>query len=317
MMKTLVFDPESGFAKEGRPEDAVKDIKAGRTVWLDIKAPAAADLEFIAASFNIKPLIIEEMQSERLPAKLISGAHNTFISWSSFSNGGSGSTARIFFLLSQGLIITVHQESAAAIIKTRQTVLSEPDKMSRGPGEILYLILDAAVDDYFIFVDNLSDTIDALEDIMFGKPKTADVKRLFELKKEMLRIRRIAAPEREVVNSLLRRLPAYINSDLQTYFSDLYDHLVRIIDLIDTLRDVTGGAMQIYQATISNNLNAIMKQLTIIATIMMPLTLISGIFGMNVNFPGKDTALMFAVVMGSMTVIGIAMIVWFWRRDWL
>jgi magnesium transporter len=315
--EALSYDPKTGGVTEIGREQMAADIGAGHLVWLDINAPGDADLEFLTKSFHLAPLARHEITAPRSLPKLVSGTQSSFCAWYSLGKSGAGAPVRFTCLFGPGWLVTLHSEPPVAVEETRAAALSQPAVMGEGLGILLYNLLDAAVDGYFLAVDALSDRVDALEDTMFDRPKPSDVRTLFGLKRQMLELRKAAAPEREVVNSLLRREVGYLEKESQPYFDDLYDHMVRVIDLIDTLRDVTSGAMQIYQATISNNLNAIMKQLTIIATIMMPLTLITGIFGMNLAFPGKEGAPGFWIVMGSMLVIVAGMLAWFRTRDWI
>ncbi len=296
---------------------AANEITAGHLVWLDMTVLTDDDLAYLTDTFKLSPIMVRELTAERSLPKLVSEAKVSFLNWYSLGKKGEGAPIRFTCLFGQGFLVTVHSKPASALEQVWQDAQSQADVMGQGLGILLYNILDAAVDDYFLAVDALSNRVDQIEDVMFDKPKPSDVKNIFKMKREMLQLRKVTAPEREVVNSLLRRTVPYLEKESRPYFEDLYDHMVRVIDLIDTLRDVTSGAMQIYQATISNNLNSIMKQLTIIATIMMPLTFITGIFGMNFAWPGKETLLGFWIVMASFAVIAVAMVVWFRKRDWI
>jgi len=317
MNQALSYDPAKAKVLKISRKQVKADIAAGRLVWLDINKPGEADMRYLTEEFKMSPLMKHEIVSERSLPKLVTEDKLSFLTWYSLGKNGTGSPVRFTCLFGPGWLVTLHMEPPVAVEQISASALTQSDVMGRGLGALLYNILDAAVDDYFLAVDELSDQVDEMEDTMFDRPKPADVRVLFGMKHQMLELRKATAPEREIVNSLLRRGIPYLEKESQPYFEDLYDHMVRVIDLIDTLRDVTSGAMQIYQATISNNLNAIMKQLTIIATIMMPLTLISGIFGMNLGFPGKEGAPGFWIVMFVMLAIGAAMLVWFRKREWI
>lgn len=316
--RTLSYDPKKRTAAAAIDrQSAAKNIASGHLVWLDITGLTDSDLAYLTDTFELTPLMVRELTAERALPKLVTDASVSFLNWYSLGKAGAGAPIRFTCLFGPGFLVTVHSDSAEALEQVWQDAQTQPDIMGQGLGVLLYNVMDAAVDDYFLAVDALSDQVDRIEDVMFDRPKPSDVKDIFKMKRQMLELRKVTAPEREVVNSLLRRSLPYLEKDSRAYFEDLYDHMVRVIDLIDTLRDVTSGAMQIYQATISNNLNAIMKQLTIIATIMMPLTLISGIFGMNLGFPGKEGALGFWIVMVVMLGIGVAMLIWFRKREWI
>ncbi len=316
-MKAYLFDSAKNAVAEIPPEQVVVQAAKGNYCWLDIESPAEADFLTLTERFKLQPLTMKQIKNTIGVPKIITGAELSYICWYGPENGASGQNKRFSCVFGESLLITIRDGRVPAIDRNLEVITEEPEILGRGIGVLLYNIFDAAVDDYFLIVDSLSDRVDKIEDAMFAHPGAEDVRNLFDLKRQMVDLRRIIEPEREVVNSLLRRELSFMQSNNEVYFQDLYDHLVRIIDLIDTLRDVTSGSMQIYQATISNNLNTIMKQLTIIATIMMPLTLISGIFGMNVTFPGKETPAGFWIVMSIMVVIGAAMLVWVWKRRWI
>ncbi len=316
-MKAYLFDSAKNNVTEIPPEKVVVRAAKGNYCWLDIESPAEADFLTLTERFKLQPLTMKQIKNTIGVPKIITGAELSYICWYGPENGASGQNKRFSCVFGESLLITIRDGRVPAIDRNLEVITEEPEILGRGIGVLLYNIFDAAVDDYFLIVDSLSDRVDKIEDAMFAHPGAEDVRNLFDLKGQMVDLRRIIEPEREVVNSLLRRELSFMQSNNEVYFQDLYDHLVRIIDLIDTLRDVTSGSMQIYQATISNNLNTIMKQLTIIATIMMPLTLISGIFGMNVNFPGKETPAGFWIVMSIMVALGAAMLVWVWKRRWI
>ena len=261
-------------------------ITGGGVTWTIIDRPGEEDYEYLRAKFDISPLTLGALKDTKAFPRLLTGDKVSFLSWYYLAPTDGKTPMRFACLFGPDFLVTVQNGPAAPIDEIAAAAETQPDIMGNGLGVLLYNILDAATDEYFLDVDSLSDTVDDMEDRMLDKPTSQEVKTLFALKRRMLQLRRIVAPEREVINSLLRRNLPYVEQGSRIYMEDLLDHCIRVVDLIDTLRDVTSGAMQIYQATISNNLNAVMKQLTIIATIMMPLTLISGIFGMNLGFPG-------------------------------
>lgn len=317
---TYAYDPKTKKVVTG-DSDLLKDRStSGKLIWVDLDSPTEDQLSEVVRELGIRPLMVRMIKDERLPPKIIIGQAMAFLSWSSLDAAGKGTPRHFSLVFGEGFLVTIRRGPVYSVDAVLSSVEKETELMSQGPGRLLYEMLDATVDGYFLAVDSLSEEVDALEDSMFGAPSATDVRRLFKIKRDMLDLRRTVAPDREAVNSLLRRKLDYLGENDRLFFEDLYDHLVRVIDLIDTLRDVTSGAMQIYQATISNNLNAIMKTLTIIATIMMPLTLISGFLGMNLDWFGGGALLpAYALTMITMVMLVIAagMMVWFWKRGWL
>lgn len=318
MKRLLVFDPKVGLVESPKVEEIPSYLKEGKTVWLDITDLGTTDCELIADIFKVHSLVVEEIKTGYSLPKIINFPDSSFIIWYFMDEKRKEGPPHLYFVISNNYLLTLHEGKVGALDEVFIASSHDTTLFEQGTGMIVYTILDSIVDNYFLLLDRLSDEVGALEDKMFGDPKPAQVRKLFSFKREMLTLRKITAPEREVVNALLRRNLPYIRPEMGAYYEDLYDHLVRIIDLIDTLRDMVSGAMEIYLSTISNRLNVIMKTLTIIATIMMPLTLIVGIYGMNFRFmPELEWRYGYFVVLGVMVLIAVAMLYWFWRRKWL
>jgi magnesium transporter len=186
---------------------------------------------------------------------------------------------------------------------------------------VLYRVIDGLVDSFFPLLAELDDRIDELEDAIFAGPTDAQLQEIFGLKRRLMRMRKVVAPERDLLAGLsggIQRLPG-ITPEAERYFFNLYDHMLRIGDLIDSYRDLMTGAMDVYLSTVSNRLNAVMKQLTVIATIFLPLTYITGYFGQN--FPvlvrsigGWPAFLVLGVALEVATAA--ALVAWFRRRGW-
>lgn len=317
MKRLLVFDPKAGLVGSPKIEEIPSYLKKGNTVWLDIVEPDQVDYELAVDIFKVHALAIDEIKGGFTLPKIINFPESSFVIWYSMDMMGKV-LSRLYFVLSSNYLVTFHKGRVKELDSVFASCSHDATLFERGTGMIIYTVLDNIVDNYFLLVDRLSDEQDALEDKMFEDPTPAEVRKLFSLKREMLTLRKITAPEREVVNAILRRDLPYIRPEMEAYYEDLYDHLVRIIDLVDTLRDMVSGAMEIYLSTISNKLNIIMKTLTIIATIILPLSLIVGIYGMNFRYmPELETRSGYFVVLGVMVLIAAGMLYWFWRRKWL
>ena len=188
----------------------------------------------------------------------------------------------------------------------------------QGPEWTLHAILDRSVDGLLPAIDGMSDRLDAVEDAMLGDPSEKDLHELYGIKRALVALYRVVAGERDVLRALARH-DEFMSEEAYLYFQDVGDHVARISDAIDTYRDVAASAMDIYLSAISNRLNVVMKQLTVVATIFMPLTLITGIYGMNLTkwmWPSPDWAWSFPAVMIACVVIVIGMLGLFKRRGW-
>ena len=190
--------------------------------------------------------------------------------------------------------------------------------VSRGPDFILYSIVDRLTDLYFSILDVLDDEVDRLEDAIVRDPSQGVLNEIFQLKHRLIHLRRIAAPQREIFALLNHREFPYIDRETLIYFRDVYEHLIRIYEVIDSLRDLLSSALEAYLSTVSNRLNEIMKTLTIMATIFMPLTLISSIYGMNFKYmPELNWRYGYAGCLAFMGFLSAWMISYFRRKKWL
>ncbi|TLM89310.1 MAG: magnesium transporter CorA family protein, partial [Actinobacteria bacterium] len=187
-----------------------------------------------------------------------------------------------------------------------------------GPDWVLHAVVDRLVDGVLPIVDELGDQLDDIEDAMLGEPRKTDLERLYRVRRQLVHMHRIVAPERDIVRGLARERNV-VSEEAYRYFQDVGDHLARVEDSIETYRDVGAGVMDIYLSAQSNRMNEIMKQLTVVATIFMPLTLLSGIYGMNVirgMWPSVEGYWSFSLVVGSMIVIAACMSWYFRRKNW-
>ena len=192
------------------------------------------------------------------------------------------------------------------------------DQVGPGVGGLLYTLLDALVDGYFPVIDDLAERVEVVEASIFqarGEDHLADV---FALKKELLNLRRTLSPERDVLNVLLRRDVPLFGSDILVYFQDVYDHTIRVLDSVDLYRDQLSGLLDAHLSIVSNRLNETMKRMTALATILMTLALVSGIYGMNFRImPELDWQYGYAYALSLMLTLGVGLFVIFNRIGWL
>jgi magnesium transporter len=187
-----------------------------------------------------------------------------------------------------------------------------------GADYLAYALLDSTVDHYFIILEKLGDKIEFLEEKLVTHPTPKTLQTIHDLKKEMIFLRKAVWPLREVVGSLERGESSLIQSSTRVYLRDLYDHTIQVIDNIETFRDMVSGILDIYLSSVSNRLNSVMKVLTIIATIFMPLTFLAGIYGMNFKYmPELEWRWGYPVIWLVMVGIGVFMLVYFRKKKWL
>ena len=183
---------------------------------------------------------------------------------------------------------------------------------------LVYCLLDAIVDYYFLILEKIGERIEALEEELVTKPTTDTLKVIHRLKRYMIYLRKSIWPLREVISALLRGESDLIAESTLIYLKDVYDHTIQVIETVETFRDMVSGMLDIYLSSISNKMNEVMKVLTIIATIFIPLTFIAGIYGMNFRYmPELNWVWGYPVVLISMLVIGILMMIYFRRKGCL
>lgn len=306
---------ESGVLKS----DGMATLPAELTgaVWIDVLEPDQDSLATIAARFDLPPLAAEDCLHFPQRPKIDVYPAVTFLVWllPQIVSGDGITAQEMDVFLGEEHLVTVHQDPIEAIDRIAKHA---EEYLNRGVEWTLHAILDGAVDGMFPLVETLSDELEELEDLMLSDAKPSSLQRLYAAKRSLVNLHKVVGPERDVVRGLAR-LEAFVEPEAYMYFQDIGDHLARVADEIDTYRDVASGTMDIYLSAVSNRMNAIMKQLTIIATIFMPLTLISGIYGMNITkgmWPPTGAFWSFPAVMGSMGVISLWMLWFFKRRDW-
>ncbi|MFY9365875.1 MAG: magnesium/cobalt transporter CorA [Brevefilum fermentans] len=219
-------------------------------------------------------------------------------------------------------IVTCHQEPVAAIDLVWNNLLHNEAQLQRGSKFILYQLIDALVDEYMQMIDYLDAQVDEIEDTVIIKPDKKMLEDIFSIKRSLLNLRRIVSPQREVLNKLSRGDFEIVSQKERMYFRDLYDHLVRVHEIIESLRDMVSGALDTYLSVVNNQLSNIMKTLTIITTLFMPLSFLTGFFGMNFfSASGQlnhlTSSVSFFLAMAVMVFLPILMFLWMRRRDWM
>ncbi len=213
-------------------------------------------------------------------------------------------------------------KKSKSLTRLWENIQRDPRHLRNGPDHLLYRLVDELVASYMPVVETLDDWIDQIEVQLFNYPKPEILEQIFAVKRTVLNLRRIIAPLREVVNKLARDDFSTIDPQTQVYFRDVYDHLVRLYSLGENIRDLVSDTIATYLSVINNRMNEIMKTLTIITTLFMPITFITGFFGMNFFFPHKifgswTTASVFLITLTLLLVIPISILLWIRRRGWM
>ncbi len=291
--------------------------RASGWTWVDVLDPDEEALATIARAFGLHPLAVEDCLHYPQRPKLDVYPSSIFIVWVTPRETPQGElvTEELDLFLGPDFFVTVHRELCGAI----DLVSAEGAPAFRRGGDwLLHAIIDRLVDDTLPIVDDIADALEALEDRMIGDDGRHGLSELYTRRRQLVQLHRIVGPERDVIRSLARERQL-VDEEAYRYLADVGDHLARVQDSIDTYREVAASVMDIYLSSQSNRMNEIMKQLTVVATIFMPLTLISGIYGMNVvrgMWPPVDALWSFGAVVGAMVAIAVVMSAYFRRKHW-
>jgi len=320
LIKILLYK-ESNVFEFSNYEDIDSKIKDDNLFWLDIENPSDEEIKILLDKFMFHPLTIEDCIHQRQRSKMENYKKYYFIVINVFKGRNiedEFKVSEIFIYISNNYLVTVHWGKMDIIDIVYKKAKDVTNFFERGIDFLLYNIVDEIIDDYFPIVDEIGEKIDDIESDIFEKEDKNIQNKIFVLKKNMLKLRKIITAQREVLNTFLRHDFSIIKEENRMYFMDVYDHIMRLFDLIDTYHDLLTGTLDLYMSFISNRMNEVMKTLTIIATVIMPLTLISGIYGMNFSYmPELNTKYGYFITLGFMGLIAFIELLYFKIKKWL
>jgi len=294
-------------------------------VWLDLTIRSDEDASVLRDVFRFHELTIEDCVSTLVdPARIDDYGDYLFIiaqAITGYEPDQEIEPIEVDFYLGHNYVVSCHRDPVLAIEQFRQRCQRDDRPLRKTPDWALHGLIDAIVDEYLPIVDAVDDTIDKLEEQVLGHPDTSLMRQIVLAKRNALRIRRAVVPQRDVLLRLSRaEFPGFIRPETALYYRDIFDHLIRIEYLIESVRDLADGALNTYLSVISNRLNEIMKVLTAAAAIFLPLTLISGIYGMNFEenqFPAFDAPWGFPAAVGFMVALAAGLLAFFRWRGWI
>lgn len=294
-------------------------------LWVDLMGDGGAIENLLQQTFGFHPLAIDDALHETHIPKVDDWGTYLYLVFQDVAYDAAQRTIllpELDVFLGRGFLVTYHKHPIAAVDQVWEMCQRDTRWLQHGADHLLYRLIDELVDRYLLAIDDMEEDLAQLENSIFDEPSPALLEQLFIFKRMCLRLRRVLAPQREVVNKLARDDYATIGPKDRIYFRDVADHMIRLYDMSDNLRDLVLGSMDIYLSVVNNRMNDIMKTLTIITTLFMPLTFLTGFFGMNFfqavlpsNFwTGMG---MLAFVLGFMLLLPVAMFWWMRRRAWM
>lgn len=297
-------------------------LEGGAFFWLDVHGPEAADLEILRDEFGFHPLSLEDSwRFDQRPKIDDYDGYVFLVVFGASSDDDADGLVELHCFYSDRYLVTLHRDDAPSIATLRERYVKR-DAPVEDPARLLHAVVDGLVDSFFPRLAAIDDRIDVLEDDIFRNAGDAELQEIFSMKRQLVTMRKVIAPQRDLFASIVVGVESFpgMSDDDQRYFRDVYDHLIRIGDMVDTYRDLLTGAMDVYLSTVSNRLNGVMKQLAIIATVFMPLTFLTGFFGQNLGWMvdragGLGHFLVFGVGFELLTLVIV--LTYFRRKGWL
>lgn len=293
--------------------------------WINIEGLTDIPLlEALGREFDIHPLTLEDVLNCGQRPKLEDYGSYHFVVMKSLRLAEAGlELEQISFILAEHFVITLQEIPGDSFEAVRERLRKGKGQIrSAGPDYLAYALIDALVDEFFPVLETYGEHLEALEDTVIQKATPDTLNEIHQIKRELLIVRRAAWPEREVINALQREGNDLIRPETRVFLRDCYDHTIQVIDMIETYRDLAGGLLEVYLSSVSNRMNEVMKVLTIISTIFIPLNFIAGLYGMNfntdypLNMPELHWAYGYPAVLCVMLTVAVSLVFYFRRKGW-
>jgi len=306
---------------ENVSRDAVADLLArgDAHLWFHFDAPTEGELRFLQEDLKIHHLTLEDVVNQNQRPKIESFEDYVYIAIHPLMHSKKWQIepSELDLLLGRHWIVSVHNGPLPGLIENSHIHERLANALGRGTDFLLYTLVDLVVDSYFPILDEIEDEIDSLEDRLLARAKSADMNRLLAFKRSLVHVRRAVGPQREVFNQLTRHEFSFIRPEHLVYFRDVYDHLLRITEELDSLRDILSSALEVHLASTSNQLNVTMKRLAAWGTIFVVITAIAGIYGMNFKFmPELEWRYGYFAAISGMILISLALYLYFNKKGY-
>ena len=286
-------------------------------LWVDIEDPVNEVLEpLLEKRFGFHELAAEDSLSPNTLPKYDRFPNYDFLIFRAVEQRNA--TVKLSAFLGRNFLFTIHKDKMPAVDNARDRLPADERMLKNGPDFLLYTIVDQMVDAYFPILEEIEEGVDDLQEDIFRDAQPEHLDQLLHQKREINVLRRQSLPQRELLNQISRGDAQFVARDTLIYFRDIYDHMFRISETIDVERDMMAGTMEAYLSVVANRTNEIMKVLTVFSALMLPMTLIAGIYGMNFAIePELHWKYGYWYALGLMALTGIVMLVWFRRRGWI
>jgi len=326
--KTLItvidYDGDNVFEKEVETvEECFRFRETSTVTWINVDGVHDSEIvEKLGSYFGLHPLILEDIMTTSQRPKMEDLGDAVYIVLN-MVEWGSGDpdlvTEQMSLVFGKNFVLSFQERPGDTFDPVRERIRKGKGRIRKmGPDYLAYTLIDAVVDDYFVVLERMGEQIEEIEDELVADPKKATLNEIHAMKREMIFLRKSAWPLREVISRLERAESPLIQKTTGIFFRDVYDHMIQVIDNIETFREMLSGMLDMYLSSVSNRMNEVMKILTIIGTIFIPLTFIAGVYGMNFKFmPELEWRWGYFLLWGMMLAVGISLLVYFKRKKWL
>jgi len=324
--RITVMDYDDGTFQEkevAAVEECYEFKETSTVTWINVDGlHDVGIIEKLGNRFGLHPLIQEDILNTAERPKMEDYGEYIFLLLKVFVpsiKNHDEKIQQVSLVLGSNFVISFQEKDSGVFEPVRDRIRKAKGRLRKlGPDYLAYALIDGIVDGYFGFLEKLSEEIEFLEDELVTDPKREILQKIHSLKREMIYIRKSVWPLREVVNGLERLETPLIKETTDVFLRDVYDHTIQVIDSVETLRDVLSGMLETYLSSVSNRMNEVMKVLTIIATIFIPLTFIAGVYGMNFKFmPELEWRGGYFLIVGVMVAVVFVMLIFFRKKKWL
>ena len=320
----LAYDESRFEEKEARTIEECFPLKdEPTTTWINIDGLHQVDIiEKLGENLDLHPLLLEDILNTEQRPKIeeFETYIYTVLKMLYFNEKTNEiNSEQISIIFGSNFVISFQEKEGEFFNSIRERIRTGKGRIRKmGADYLAYSLMDAIVDSYFIILEKLGENIENVEETMIANPTPKTLRAIHTLKRKMISLRKSVWPLREVVSALERSDSSLIHDHTRIYLKDVYDHTIQVIDTVETFRDTLSGMLDIYLSSISNRMNEVMKVLTIIATIFIPLTFIAGVYGMNFEYmPELKWRWGYPATWAVMTIIGVSMLIYFRKRRWI
>ena len=323
------YSPEGATQRAATLEDVDQYLNRDSIFWLDVRGLGTeSTLRQIGERAQLHPLLLEDVVNVPHNPKIDYYEDHLLVIMQMVRPKPSGrgfTSEQVSFVLGRKRLLTFQEESSWDCFESVRDRIRHNIGIVRSQGAdyLMYTLIDTIIDSFFPVLDSLGEYIDTLEDEVVTNPSRNTIEKIHDLRRRLMKLRRYLWPQRTVINSLIRDGSQFLSSEMRIYLQDCYDHVVQVIDILENYREIVSSLMDVYLSSVSNRMNEVMKLLTVISSIFIPLTFIVGVYGMNFdpqaspwNMPELDWDYGYPAVWGLMIVIAAGLVVFFWRRGW-